>query len=858
MRRIFAVLMALALLATACSSSGTNTPTASAPDTETSQNSENTSTESPPADDKLPAAEVSLGSSPDELAFSNWTVGSGTSFDDVYEAGTDYSWDTGLEEVEYSAPASNATAAEWIKVYSLTGGLGSGDYAGAAEFSTGEVADAYCLEYGDATPRFNQDGNLHRISGAGDLTFSLTNGQVDSLEKIMDAYNDADYWNGSSYDSRLYDGIASAIWSVTDGHGLNNAVAQDIMAKVQNGTYSNNTSSLYWARSDDRGIQDQMIIVPPGNGPETAPPEIPFVEETSACQVQLFDFPFGDGLLTTLGVGEYNLQGDLAWLNDDIESIYVPEGMTITVSEHHNGRGWTKFREGPGTFEVHDDQVSWIRIAGSCSPSATPVPTTPPAPTPVPAGSCHIDLFDFPNGQGELSSLGVGEYNLEGNLAWLNDDIESIYVPEGMTITVSEHYNGGGWTKFREGPGTFEVHDDQVSWIKVEGNCQPPATPVAPTATSTPPTATPTPPTATSTPPTATPVPPTATSVPPTPQPTPVPTTVPAPKLASIGDYVWIDADRDGVQDTSESPLAGVSVGLYDANTVRIATTVTDANGLYLFDDLVPGDYSVSVDGSTLPDGLAQTWDLDEILDNSSYETLSEAENNRDHDFGYAPLPTASIGDYVWLDVDSNGIQGGSEDGIAGVTVNLSDDSGSIVGTDTTDANGGYLFEDLPAGCYTVSVDDSTLPAGVTQTFDEDGTLDNTSAECLDPGEDDREQDFGYVAPEPASIGDFVWFDRNFNATPDAGEQGLQDITLELRSADGTLVATDITDADGLYLFEDLPAGCYTVIVDQATLPAFAVQTYDEDGTLDHTSSECLDPGEDDREQDFGYTIEPD
>jgi subtilisin-like proprotein convertase family protein len=49
-----------------------------------------------------------------------------------------------------------------------------------------------------------------------------------------------------------------------------------------------------------------------------------------------------------------------------------------------------------------------------------------------------------------------------------------------------------------------------------------------------------------------------------------------------IGSFVWIDKDRDGVQDPLETPLGGVVVRLYKGTTL-IAETITDANGRYLF-----------------------------------------------------------------------------------------------------------------------------------------------------------------------------------------------------------------------------------------------------------------------------------
>ena len=61
----------------------------------------------------------------------------------------------------------------------------------------------------------------------------------------------------------------------------------------------------------------------------------------------------------------------------------------------------------------------------------------------------------------------------------------------------------------------------------------------------------------------------------------------------SIGDHVWYDADADGIQDPDETPVPGVTVNLLDAEGNIIATTTTDENGNYLFDNLMPGTYQV-------------------------------------------------------------------------------------------------------------------------------------------------------------------------------------------------------------------------------------------------------------------------
>lgn len=90
------------------------------------------------------------------------------------------------------------------------------------------------------------------------------------------------------------------------------------------------------------------------------------------------------------------------------------------------------------------------------------------------------------------------------------------------------------------------------------------------------------------------------------------------------------------------------------------------------------------------------------------------------------------------------------------------------------------------------------------------------------------------------TIGDFVWNDRDQDGVQDAGEPGIQGVTVNLLWAgpDGIFGNGDdetfstVTNSSGFYQFTGLPSGEYQVSIDTTTLPTGYSQTYDYDGLV--------------------------
>jgi S-adenosylmethionine hydrolase len=316
-----------------------------------------------------------------------------------------------------------------------------------------------------------------------------------------------------------------------------------------------------------------------------------------------------------------------------------------------------------------------------------------------------------------------------------------------------------------------------------------------------------------------------------------------------LGDRVFLDLDGDGFQEPGEPGLAGVGVELLDDLGTLLDGTTTSAGGLYQFAALTPNVYTVRIDASTLPAGVSPTADHDGFLDGESTYSLVTAEVFDGLDFGYAGA--ASAGDQVFFDLDGDGFQGPGEDGIDGVTLELTDVATGEVASTATDADGFYIFTGLPDLTWNLAVDSQTLPAGANQVTDPDGILDNQTLVATQNGLGQTDLDFGYNFN--GSIGDRVFLDNDQDGTQNAGDTGFEGIQVQLLDLFGTPLATTTTDASGFYSFANLVAGDYTVRVLTEFFPGVAFQTVDPDGFFDSETAVTLATGETYTDADFGY-----
>ncbi|MCI5167171.1 MAG: hypothetical protein D3903_14020, partial [Candidatus Electrothrix sp. GM3_4] len=347
-----------------------------------------------------------------------------------------------------------------------------------------------------------------------------------------------------------------------------------------------------------------------------------------------------------------------------------------------------------------------------------------------------------------------------------------------------------------------------------------------------------------------------------------------SPCTGRMGDYVWNDVNRNGIQDAGESGIENVTVNLKDSQNTVLATVTTVVNGSYEFNGLCANTYKVEVDESTLPPNMVSSPTLegnDPTVDsniNSTTVTLTnDSAEDMTIDFGYNSPCTGRIGDYVWNDINRNGLQDAEEPGIAGVIVQLKDSDSTPIIEVTTDAYGYYEFNGFCANTYKIEVNESTLPPNMVSSPTDQGgdpTIDSNANGTLVTLETDNGVnitiDFGYNSFCIGRIGDTVWFDENRNGIQDAGEAGIAGISINLKDAQNVTIATVITDVSGYYEFSSLCANDYKVEVDTSTLLADYVASptlQGTDSTVDSNENgtvvKLINDFAEDMTIDFGY-----
>lgn len=351
--------------------------------------------------------------------------------------------------------------------------------------------------------------------------------------------------------------------------------------------------------------------------------------------------------------------------------------------------------------------------------------------------------------------------------------------------------------------------------------------------------------------------------------------------IVPTNDYPLNVLKKDSENPTKAITDASARFEVRDSTGALVATAqvkdgvlvVPDGNGgTKALTVAQPGTYTITE--TKAPVGYAATTEVYTVVSNADGSSTQVVINN-------TPAVDYALGDKVWIDANRDGLQGSDELPLAGVTVTLLDGSGTPVAgkTTTTDADGRYLFDNLPAGDYqvrftltdaqaaqyvfTTANASATDPASKPDPTDSDAVVGTDSKVATTPvftlgaGNPaltktytdqsftatrgiDPTWDAGVVLNK-VSIGDFVWWDADRDGLQDADEQPIEGLQVQLHLGDA-LVGTTTTDADGYYFFKDLsPSTEYTVTFGKPDGDAVFFTTQNAGGVTDDSPSGDVD-----------------
>lgn len=300
---------------------------------------------------------------------------------------------------------------------------------------------------------------------------------------------------------------------------------------------------------------------------------------------------------------------------------------------------------------------------------------------------------------------------------------------------------------------------------------------------------------------------------------------------ASIGGRVHLstpDGDCWEIDEGLLEPVAGAVVQLFDALGQVLAETVTDENGDYFFEDLIPGDYAIrQITPDELIDGGAHAGQIDgetrgRVNDLGDIQDIRLGSGEDGTDYDFCEHKPASLSGFVYEDDSNDGVRDAGELPIAGVVIQLYDEEGTLVAAATTDTNGHYTLDGLLPGKYAIR---QIHPDDYIDGIDSAGTIGGEQrGSAINPGDEIQSIDIGWgeVGTEynfaelrPASLSGIVRSSPYDDCWDDNAAEPLAGVRILLTDEGGRTVAETVTDDLGRYSFEGLAPGQYSLIQDQ-------------------------------------------
>lgn len=281
--------------------------------------------------------------------------------------------------------------------------------------------------------------------------------------------------------------------------------------------------------------------------------------------------------------------------------------------------------------------------------------------------------------------------------------------------------------------------------------------------------------------------------------------------LGSFAGFAYHDVNANGVRDTGEDTLPGVTVALQPKAGGESASAVTAADGAYALDDLRPGVYTLYL---MLPQGYIFSADLSQsgltlpAAQEATLECRWPALVNRAQNAIGAVKP-ASIDASVWLDENRDGTHAQTERLLSGLSYELVDESDASVGfVARAGEDGRVRFDNVRPGTYTLrfTLPSQAQPAEDTGDFSAQNGRMALTGLTVTEGETRAGITGGLVTY--TSIGGTVTLEENEKRTPQA------DVTVQLFAGEGgEALKTVQTDSAGAYRFDGLWPGDYRIAV---------------------------------------------
>jgi LPXTG-motif cell wall-anchored protein len=272
-------------------------------------------------------------------------------------------------------------------------------------------------------------------------------------------------------------------------------------------------------------------------------------------------------------------------------------------------------------------------------------------------------------------------------------------------------------------------------------------------------------------------------------------------KKGSIHGVKYLDANADGIYEPGSPGFEGVTIQLKQGDTV-IKTATTDEDGKYSFTDVPAGTYDVvevltgdqATKASTIISGVVVAAGADVSLEEEPFLNYRKG----------------SISGHKWLDTNADSIKDTSENGLAGITINLYKAGSDTVFLSTvTAADGSFSFTGLDPGTYKV--------AEVQQAKYFATTAESDVIKLEEAGS--KEVNFGNA--EYGRIDGLKFEDKNGDGIHDSGENGLEGVEVTLTGQG--ITKTTKSGEDGNFFFDQLLPGEYTV--SETVTPGFYAST---------------------------------